>query len=74
VALRIVTRDGTEYTGRCVVTKGEPSNPHTPQELAAKFFALGPVWGEAVTRKLYDGLMKIEDIPVFRTFADELEL
>jgi hypothetical protein len=39
-------RDGAVHTGECVVTKGEPTNPHKPEELTAKFFELGePVWG-----------------------------
>ncbi|MES2564744.1 MAG: MmgE/PrpD family protein [Pseudomonadota bacterium] len=75
VLLRIVMLDGAEYTGECVVTKGEPTNPHTPQELAAKFFELGePVWGTAVTQKLHDGLMTIEDISDFRAYAHEFTL
>ncbi|MBI4191642.1 MAG: MmgE/PrpD family protein [Betaproteobacteria bacterium] len=75
VDLRIVMRDGAVHTGRCVVTKGEPANPHKPEELTAKFFELGePVWGKPVTRKLYDGLMKLEDIGDFRSFADQFTL
>jgi len=75
VALRIVMRDGTAHTGECVVTKGEPANPHKPEELTRKFFELGePVWGNAVTRTLYEGLMQIEDISDFRAFANEFTL
>ncbi|HET7157872.1 MAG TPA: hypothetical protein VFI62_02680, partial [Burkholderiales bacterium] len=75
VALRIVMCDGAEYSGKCTVTKGEPTNPHTQQELAAKFFELGePVWGSEVTRKLHDGLMKLEDVGDFQAFADEFTL
>ena len=68
-------KDGATLTGRCEVTKGEPANPHQPAELEGKFFRLGtPVWGEAVTRKLYEGCMKIEAIPDFRAFAEPLAL
>jgi hypothetical protein len=43
--------------------------------LTAKFFELGaPVWGKAVTQKLYDGLMRLEEIPDFRAFAGTLSL
>jgi hypothetical protein len=59
----------------CIVTKGEPTNPHKPEELTTKFFELGePVWGKAVTQKLYDGLMKLEDVGDFRAFSDRFEL
>jgi 2-methylcitrate dehydratase PrpD len=69
--IRIFMRDGTVHAGHCTVMKGEPSNPHSPEDLKGKFFALGsPVWGEAETRRLFDGLMKVDDIPDFRTFAD----
>lgn len=75
VTVRIVLRGGAAYEGRCVVTKGEPTNPHKPEELTAKFFDLGePVWGRAVTAQLYDGLMRLEAIQDFRAFAGGLPL
>ena len=68
-------RDGAAHEGQCVVTKGEAAKPHTEAELTGKFFELGePVWGQAVTQKLYDGLMKLESIADFRAFADALAL
>jgi hypothetical protein len=68
-------RDGAIHTGNCVVTKGEPAKPHTPDQLKSKFFELGqPVWGQAVTQQLYDGLMQLENIDDFRSFADRLTL
>jgi 2-methylcitrate dehydratase PrpD len=71
----ITLTDGAVVTGRCEVTKGEPANPHKPEELKGKFFELGtPAWGDAVTQKLYDGLMNLEGIADFRSFADELAL
>ena len=75
VTVRIVMKDGTAHSGECIVTKGEPANPHKPEELTLKFFELGePVWGKAVTQALNDGLMKIEDISDFRQFADRFNL
>ena len=75
VTVRIVMKDGTIHSGECIVTKGEPTNPHQPEELTLKFFELGePVWGKAVTQALNDGLMKIEDISDFRQFADRFNL
>jgi len=73
--VRIVMKDGTVLSGSCTVMKGEPSNPHPPAALQAKFFELGvPAWGETITRKLFDGLMRVEDIRDFGAFADELAL
>lgn len=75
VDMKVRLDDGSTLRGRCDVTKGEAANPHTPEELRAKFFELGtPAWGAAVTQKLYDGLMKLETLGNFRTFADELRL
>jgi len=75
VTVRITMRGGAVHEGRCVVTKGEPGNPHKPEELTAKFFELGePVWGNQTTKSLYDGLMRIEDIADFRAFADGFKL
>jgi hypothetical protein len=68
-------RDGAVHTGQCIVTKGEPANPHKPEKLTAKFFELGePVWGRGVTQNLYGGLMRLEDVSDFREFADRFEL
>jgi 2-methylcitrate dehydratase PrpD len=73
--VKIKLTDGSVITGRCEVTKGEPANPHKPEELKGKFFELGtPAWGEALTQKLYDGLMDLERIGNFRSFADALPL
>ena len=75
VTLRIVMRGGAVHEGRCVVTRGEPAHPHQPEELTAKFFELGtPAWGKEVTQKLYDGLMRLEEIENFRVFADRFNL
>jgi 2-methylcitrate dehydratase PrpD len=75
VTVRIVMKNGDAYDGRCIVTKGEPANPHRPAELTGKFFELGaPVWGKAATQKLYDELMRLEEIPDFRAFAGDIPL
>lgn len=75
VTVRITMRGGAVYEGRCVVTKGEPGNPHKAADLTAKFFDLGvPVWGRQVTQSLYDGLMRLEEIPDFRAFANGYNL
>ena len=75
MTVRIVMQSGSAYEGRCVVTKGEPGYPHTPEQLTAKFFELGqPVWGSAATQKLYDGLMRLEAIAEFQAFAATFNL
>jgi len=73
--VRIAMRDGTTHAGHCAIMKGEPSNPHQPGQLEAKFFELGtPVWGEKQTRTLFDSLMQVEDIEDFRAFSDKFSL
>ena len=73
--LRIATRGGDVYSGECVVMKGEPANPHKPEELKGKFFELGtPVWGPAVTAELFQGLMGIDKIPDVAVFGRAFEL
>jgi len=75
VTVRIVLKDGAAFEGRCGVTKGEPANPHKPEELRGKFFDLGePVWGGSITQNLFEGLMGIEDISSFREFSKRFEL
>jgi 2-methylcitrate dehydratase PrpD len=75
VTVRIVMKDGAVYDGRCTVTKGEPSKPHTPADLTGKFFELGePVWGKAATQKLYERLMQLEDVPDFQALAGDMLL
>jgi 2-methylcitrate dehydratase PrpD len=73
--VRIVMGDGMTYSGHCTIMKGEPTNPHRPEQLQQKFFELGtPVWGEAHTRQLFESLMHVEDITDFRAFADGFPL
>ena len=73
--VRIVMRDGSAYSGQCLVMKGEPTHPHKPQELEQKFFDLGtPVWGEQKTRHLLDALKDVEHIAHFREFGDAVTL
>lgn len=75
VLVRSTMKDGKVFEGNCTVTKGEPSNPHTPADLAGKFFELGEaVWGKPITQALYDRLMKIEAISDFRALAGEFQL
>jgi 2-methylcitrate dehydratase PrpD len=73
--VRIVMSDGQTLDGHCTITKGEPSKPHQPEELQAKFMQLGlPVWGEPVTRRLLEGCMRLEEMPDFSRFAEGFDL
>jgi 2-methylcitrate dehydratase PrpD len=73
VAARITLKNGALYEGRCTITKGEPANPHTSADLTGKFFELGvAVWGESTTQRLYQQLMKLEELPDMRALADEI--
>lgn len=73
--LRITLADGAAWEGHCTVMKGEPANPHRPQDLEAKFLSLGtPVWGGPVTQRLFAGLSGLENIPDFAAFADRFSL
>jgi len=75
VDLRIAMSGGQVHEGRCTITKGEPSKPHSPDELTAKFMQLGaPLWGEAVTRRLLQRCLTIEKTPDLSRFAEEFDL
>jgi 2-methylcitrate dehydratase PrpD len=68
-------RDGTVHTGTCTIMKGEPTNPHKPEELMAKFFELGTsVWGDRLTQRLFDALMDVESVRDFGAFSADLNL
>jgi 2-methylcitrate dehydratase PrpD len=73
--VKIIMKDGAVHAGRCVVMKGEPSNPHTLKDLKDKFFSLGtPVWGDSTTQKVFDGIMNVESIADFSAFSAGFEL
>jgi 2-methylcitrate dehydratase PrpD len=73
VAIRL--RDGRALEGRCEVMKGEPSNPHRPQDVERKFFDLTtPVWGAERSRKLYDALLSLESVPDMGEFGRDFAL
>jgi 2-methylcitrate dehydratase PrpD len=75
VTIQAVMRDGSTHEGHCVVTKGEPTRPHTAADLGGKFFELGEAaWGRAVTQSLFDGLMRLEKIENVQSFMGSLAL
>ena len=73
--VRIILADGEVMQGRCTVTKGEPSKPHSVAQLEAKFIQLGtPAWGEDVSARLLQAVLQVEQIKNFREFSDGLDL
>ncbi len=75
VDLRITMSGGQTIEGRCTVTKGEPSRPHRPEELEAKFMQLGaPLWSEQVARRLLQRCLDIERTSDLSRFAEEFDL
>ena len=73
--VRIALRDGSAREGHCVVTKGEPSRPHSVAELEAKFMQLGaPLWGEGNARRLLEGCLRLDEVPDFARFSEEFTL
>jgi 2-methylcitrate dehydratase PrpD len=73
--LRMVLRDGSTLEGRCTITKGEPSKPHSAAELEAKFLRLGvPAWGEPTARRLLASLLALETVDDFGRFSEGFAL
>jgi 2-methylcitrate dehydratase PrpD len=67
--------DGRAIRGRCEIMKGEPGNPHRPEEVERKFYDLTvPVWGAERADKLYKALMGLEDTADFRAFGVDFAL
>ena len=71
VDLAIRLRDGSTLAGRCLITSGEPTRPHDPQDLAHKYRTLAePLWGAARAAQLREALMRIEECADVRTLVD----
>jgi 2-methylcitrate dehydratase PrpD len=61
---------GGTVPGHCEIMRGEPGNPHRPEDVEKKFFDLTvPVWGSQRAHDLYSALLKLEDVPGFRAFG-----
>ena len=68
-------KDGRAVRGRCEIMKGEPANPHRPEDVEKKFFDLMvPVWGTARANKLYAALLNLEQTADFRAFGADFAL
>jgi len=73
VTIRLI--DGRVFEGRCEVMKGEPANPHRPEDVEKKFFDLTiPVWGGERSRRLYDALLSLESVPDMGKFGQGFAL
>jgi len=63
-------KDGGSVRGRCEIMKGEPANPHRPEEVEKKFYDLTvPVWGGKRANDLYTALLRLEDVADLRAFG-----
>ena len=67
--------DGSTVRGHCETMKGEPHNPHRPEDIEQKFYDLTvPVWGDTRADKLYKALLALEHAPSMRAFGAEFAL
>ena len=67
--------NGKTVHGRCDVMKGEPGNPHRPEEIEQKFYDLTvPVWGDTRADKLYKALAALEHAKSMRDFGADFAL
>lgn len=56
--------DGSTYQAETFVNRGDYEDPYSPGDLQAKFGALAePVWGNRAAWELYDGVMRLDQIP-----------
>lgn len=68
-------RDGTVIEAAADRLKGEAENPHSVEEMTAKFESLaGPVWGRERARELLDGLNALQDIPDMAAFLESRQI
>jgi 2-methylcitrate dehydratase PrpD len=73
--LGIVLKDGRRLEGRCEIMRGEPGNPHSPDEVTRKFFDLGfPTWGRALAERVHTDSLRLPQIADMRTFAGGADL
>ena len=67
--------NGTVYSGRCVIVRGEPQNPNTVAEVQGKFMNLTvPVWGGAFAARMWDECMALDTIGDIAEWSAKFEL
>jgi 2-methylcitrate dehydratase PrpD len=65
-------KDGRTIRGHCEIMKGEPGNPHQPEDVEKKFYDLTvPVYGENRATRLYRALLSLEDNIELRMLGPE---
>ena len=68
-------KGGGTVSGRCEIMKGEPGNPHRPEDVEKKFFDLTvPVWGAQRAKSLYAALLGLENVADLRAFGARFAL
>ena len=71
----IYLQDGRAIRGRCEIMKGEPRNPHRPEDIEKKFYDLTvPVWGAGRAGRLYEALLALENATDLRAFGRDFAL
>ena len=72
VGLTLRLKGGHTYEGRCVVTSGEPGNPHAPGAVEKKYFELADaVWGRPAAQRLLERVMRLETCKNLNTFRED---
>ena len=67
--------DGRTLRGHCEIMKGEPTNPHRPEDVERKFYDLTvPVYGAGGAKTLYDAWLRLEDAPDLRAFGPAMPM
>ncbi|MEO7404512.1 MAG: MmgE/PrpD family protein, partial [Burkholderiales bacterium] len=73
LAIRFVA--GGTVEGHCEIMRGQLENPYPAGALRDKFFKLAmPLWGEPVSRALYEGCMNVDSINDFGAFTADFKL
>jgi 2-methylcitrate dehydratase PrpD len=71
----VLLKDGSRLEGHCETIRGEPGNPADPAEYRDKFFAIAaPIWGKALSERVYADAMGLERIKSMRDFAGGADL
>ena len=59
--LVLTMNDGRQAQGRCNMMKGDPANPHRPEDVEQKFFDLtAPIWGDAHAQSIYQACLTLD--------------
>jgi 2-methylcitrate dehydratase PrpD len=60
----LTMNDGSTHEAETFVNRGDYEDPYSAEDLKAKFGALAePVWGNRAAWELYDGVMRLDQIP-----------